>query len=204
MTDRELASREKVRRLYPNIEEIVDPTEIEEEEYQCETCRGLAFLSFVTVDVRNTTHIACPNHAASLPDGAKVFRVRFDDNNLRVMLAKVKSRSDKGGRARPSLGEWGFEGDQRTTGRKRKPSALAIEAAGGEGGEEYPSASSRARFEFEPAETGDDDDYYEPDDQHTERDAATSSLLRPEPVSHSSHSSVDVASDLHPSYHGSS
>ncbi|KAL8293089.1 hypothetical protein RQP46_000783 [Phenoliferia psychrophenolica] len=164
MTDRELATREKVRRLYPGIEEVVDPTEIEEEDYQCETCRGLAFLSFVTVLDGKTTSIACPNHAASLPDGLKVFRVRYDDEELRVMLAKVKSRSDKGVRLRPSLGEWGFDGDQRTTGRKRKPSALAIEAAAA-GGEDFPSAPTRARLGYETADTGDDADGLETDSE---------------------------------------
>ena len=45
MTDRELATREKFRRLNPDVEEVVDASEIEEELYQCESCRGLAFLS---------------------------------------------------------------------------------------------------------------------------------------------------------------
>ncbi|KAK4703193.1 [histone H3]-trimethyl-L-lysine4 demethylase, partial [Phenoliferia sp. Uapishka_3] len=128
MTDRELATREKARRLHPGMEEVIDATEIEEELYQCETCRGLSFLSHVTTTVGTTTHIACPHHAVLLPEGTKVFRLRYTDEELLAMLAKVKARSDKGGRARQSLGELGFDQDQRTTGRKRKPSALAMEA----------------------------------------------------------------------------
>ena len=111
MTDRELATREKFRRLNPDVEEVVDASEIEEELYQCESCRGLAFLSHVTVSEGKTTHIACPHHALALPDGTRVFRVRYSDDDLRMMLGKVKARSDKGGRIRPS-GEWGGGLDQ--------------------------------------------------------------------------------------------
>lgn len=125
MIDRELASRARIRRVLPNAEEDVDSTELDEEEYQCGTCRVLCFLSQIIVEVGDEHKISCLDHYSSLPQGTKFFRLRYSDDELKAMLAKVKARSDKAGRI--SEGPTGF-GDL-SNGRKRKTSSVAADAA---------------------------------------------------------------------------
>lgn len=141
MVDRELAGRDKVRRLTPEIVEELDHTELEEEEYQCATCHMLCFLSQV-VSVGGA--IACLDHHSALPEGqTKKLRLRFSDDELRMMLSKVKARSDKAGRVPDLLLGSADVLDARTTGRKRKPSALALAAAG----EDLPPAAQKVRHD---------------------------------------------------------
>ena len=127
MVDREIDGREKLRLLIPDMQEYVDETDIEEEEFQCESCKTLAYLSQVTTI--GHSQISCLEHSSTLPEGPKMLRLRFSDEELKAMYARVKSRSDKAGKV-PALllSSGGPLVDSRSTGRKRKPSALAMEA----------------------------------------------------------------------------
>lgn len=125
MVDRELVSRARVRRLLPNAEEDVDSTELDEEEYQCGTCRVLCYLSQIIVEVGDEHKIACPDHYSSLPKGDMFYRLRYSDEDLKAMLAKVKARSDKAGRVSEGLIGVG----ELTNARKRKTSSVAADAA---------------------------------------------------------------------------
>ncbi|ORY58689.1 JmjC domain, hydroxylase-domain-containing protein [Leucosporidium creatinivorum] len=131
MVDRELVSRARIRRVLPNAEEDVDSTELDEEDYQCGTCRVLCFLSQIVVEVGEEYKISCLDHYSSLPEGTKHFRLRYSDDELKAMLAKVKARSDKAGRV--SEGPIGF-GDlgAGSTGRKRKTSSAAADPSAAE------------------------------------------------------------------------
>lgn len=151
MVDRELSGREKVRRLAPEIVEELDHTELEEEEYQCASCHMLCFLSQV---VSVGGDIACLDHHSTLPEGqSKTLRLRFSDDELRMMLSKVKARSDKAGRVPDLLLGSADVLDQRTTGRKRKPSALALAAAG----EDFPPAAQKVRHDSFSGGSGQDE-----------------------------------------------
>lgn len=133
MVQREIDGRNALRAEHAalaNLAEEVDPTDIDEEEYQCTHCKVLCFLS--QIRSKKTNDIACLDHGSTLPNGPKRLHMRYSDDELTSMLAKVKSRSDKAGRIPEGtyIGT-GFpiDRDQRTTGRKRKPSAIALEAA---------------------------------------------------------------------------
>ncbi|GAA5911001.1 uncharacterized protein JCM6883_000674 [Sporobolomyces salmoneus] len=97
MVERELSDRETVRTLDPAPEEQAEDYDREEEEYQCEYCKTLCYLSQVVTP--DGSHIACPEHASQLPVGeARIFRTRFTDAELTQLLNRVKSRSEKAGR----------------------------------------------------------------------------------------------------------
>lgn len=127
---REMSAREVLRTTYPNLPESVDHTAREEEEYQCSSCRTLCFLSqVVTADGKETV---CVDHISELTSPPALFRLRYSDDEFRLMYTKVKSRSDKAGRlSGPVFGSpVTTEADARMGGRKRKPSAAALAAAG--------------------------------------------------------------------------
>ncbi|GAA5878392.1 hypothetical protein JCM16303_002757 [Sporobolomyces ruberrimus] len=141
MVERELADREAVRALDPAPEEVNEPQDREEEEYQCEYCKTLAYLSQVVS--ADGTHIACPEHASSLPAGPQTFRTRYTDAELVQFSNRVRSRSEKAGRyPEPSTvshstnhggggpGSTETVDQPRTSTRKRKPSMALLEAAG--------------------------------------------------------------------------
>lgn len=133
MVDREMALRTAVRALEsPPMEEAIK-SDLEEEQYQCGACRTLAYLSQVVL-ADDPTAIACLDHIDSLPAGPKLLRLRYPDQELKTMYARIKARSDKAGRA-PADSSGNDIYDQRTTGRKRKPSAAALVAMG----EEFPA-----------------------------------------------------------------
>ncbi|GAA5991295.1 hypothetical protein JCM5350_005324 [Sporobolomyces pararoseus] len=97
MVERELADREAVRALDPVPEEVHEPQDREEEEYQCEYCKTLAYLSQVVT--QDGSHVACPEHATQLPAGEpRIFRTRFTDSELVQLSNRVRSRSEKAGR----------------------------------------------------------------------------------------------------------
>ncbi|SCV69106.1 BQ2448_2126 [Microbotryum intermedium] len=138
MVERELAGRERLRRLLPGLIQGVDPTELDEEEYQCAQCKVLCYLSQVLS--HDMEQVACLDHYKSITDvdaeHPLQLRLKFSDEELSSMLARVKSRSDKAGKLPTDVLIGPIETaapvaptDLRTTGRKRKPSALALEAA---------------------------------------------------------------------------
>ncbi|KAM0753831.1 JmjC-domain-containing protein [Meredithblackwellia eburnea MCA 4105] len=129
MVERELAGRETVRRLLPKLKEVIENLDIEEEEFQCNHCRCLSYLSYVTAVEGKKVVTACLHDTSTLPDGPKTLRLRFADDELRAMLAKVKSRSDKYPRKNLAAVDWVAD-DPRATGRKRKQSGPATEVAG--------------------------------------------------------------------------
>lgn len=125
MVERELAGRQKCRRFLPKTKEIVDPTDINEEDYQCVHCRTLAFLGRITdKEGREVTCWDCWN---TLPEGIEiVFQLKYNDKELKAMLDKVKTRAQKAviGDVKPSQEP---EGD--SVDRKRKLSdADGVEA----------------------------------------------------------------------------
>lgn len=132
MVEREIEDREAVRALDPAPEEKHEPEDREEEEYQCEYCKTLCYLSQVLSE--DGSHIACPEHATSLPPGPKIFRTRIEDADLLQLVNRVRSRSEKAGRyPDPQTGFLDGYDHPRTSGRKRKPSMALLEAAGRDG-----------------------------------------------------------------------
>ncbi|SCZ97679.1 BZ3500_MvSof-1268-A1-R1_Chr4-3g07364 [Microbotryum saponariae] len=138
MVERELAGREKLRRLLPGLIQGVDPTELDEEEYQCAQCKVLCYLSQVLS--HDMEQVACLDHYQSITnvdaEHPLQLRLKFSDETLSSMLVRVKQRSDKAGKLPMDVLIGPIETatpvastDLRTTGRKRKPSALALEAA---------------------------------------------------------------------------
>lgn len=151
MVDREITSRERIRSLRPDLTEIVSAS-LEEEEYQCDSCRTLCFLSQIVTAVDGT--IRCLDHYEDIELETAVLRLRYSDEDLYSMLAKIKSRSDKAGRVGTSLIS-DDPCDLRTTGRKRKPSALALAAAGED---EAPAAQRVKREESSDSERSDSEE----------------------------------------------
>ena len=162
MVDRELDRRAQFREEHPNLTESVDPSELDEEDYQCAHCKTLSFLSQLVS--AETGVIACLPDAASLPKGEPVtLRLRFADDELRAQLARVVRRSEKAGRADESSLTWGAlngervaEEGARASGRKRKPSAAAVEAgwADGDEGRRFGKVPRRRSGEGLPAPEG--------------------------------------------------
>lgn len=98
MVEREIAGRNNFRKLAGSTaDEIFDSTEREEEEYQCGTCKTLCYLSQVLS--HDKTEIACLDHYSSIPDGPrkKIFRLRYQDEELTGMLQQLKARVMKAG-----------------------------------------------------------------------------------------------------------
>lgn len=143
MVDRELISRQRLRRLVPDLEEEVDHTELDEEDYQCATCRVLCFLSQVTVEQGEDDVISCLDHYAALPEGPKRFRLRYADDELLAMYTTVKTRAGRSDRDRSQAAQEAAAADS----RKRKASTVALEALSAE--QELPNAQ-RAKMDDVP------------------------------------------------------
>ncbi|GAA5848654.1 hypothetical protein JCM8547_004585 [Rhodosporidiobolus lusitaniae] len=129
MVEREIDAREALRGEEPPPEEVVDTNDRPEEEYQCEHCKTLCYLSQVVSE--DGQHVRCLDHFESLPAGPKTLRLRFPDADLYQLVNRVKNRADKAGRQPdPSTGLLAGMNEPRSSGRKRKPSAALLEAAG--------------------------------------------------------------------------
>ncbi|POY70604.1 hypothetical protein BMF94_6382 [Rhodotorula taiwanensis] len=153
MVSRELEGREVIRAREDAPEETVDPNDRDEEEYQCQHCRVLCYLSqIVSADGK---HIACLDHMDTLPAGPKLLRVRFTDADLAQLSNRVNNRAQKMGRQPdPATGLLDGMDAPRSSGRKRKPSAALLEAAG----ETAQPAAQRVKSERYSDEDDEDDD----------------------------------------------
>lgn len=170
MVDREIASRKLVRSTLQtqSLHEFVDESDIEEEEFQCGFCKTLCYLS--QLKTVGQPEIACLDHSDSLPRGPKSLRLRYSDTELRAMLARVKTRSDKAGK-RPGpllLSTAASEvvhgsGGGKTSGRKRKPSTIAREAADGVASSSPPTQRVKRDVEEEALDDIDGVPYEAPD-----------------------------------------
>lgn len=144
---------------YPDMPLVVDTEDLPEEHFQCTYCHTLAYLTHIITPGR--AQIACPEHVADLPANAqKTLHLRWTDDDLRAMLHRMRSRTDKLRQQRvaaaaSATGDMAGEDELdelaaanaagRTSGRKRKPSALAREAAGEDFALESSPATKRPR-----------------------------------------------------------
>lgn len=123
MVERELADRQLARTQITNLsaDVTIEPVDLPEDQVQCHHCKAFAFLSQVTSP--QSSKVSCFDHSDILGDGPKVLRYKYTDEELQGMLMRVNSRSIKAGRLVDMSGI-----EQRTSGRKRKPSAALLEA----------------------------------------------------------------------------
>lgn len=150
MVERELEAREAVRALETAPEEVVEPFDREEEDYQCEHCKVLSYLSQVVS--KDGKSVACLDHVSTLPTGPKILRVRFTDAELTQLGNRVHSRAQKAQRQPdPSTGFLEGMDAPRQSGRKRKPSQALLEAAG----EETAPPPAAQRIKRSPSADGD-------------------------------------------------
>ncbi|MBW0534151.1 hypothetical protein O181_073866, partial [Austropuccinia psidii MF-1] len=124
MVERELADRQKaleqISNLLPDV--VIQPNDLPEDQVQCYHCKSFAFLSQVTSPT--SSKVSCLDHSHIFASDEKVLRYKYSDDDLQAMLQRVNSRSIKAGRIVDMTGI-----EQRTSGRKRKPSAALLEAA---------------------------------------------------------------------------
>lgn len=180
MVDRELGAREALRAADSAPEEVVEPWDRDEEDYQCQHCKCLAYLSQVVTD--DGKAVACLDHASTLPPGPKTLRVRFTDAELSQLGNRVHSRAQKAQRQPdPSTGLLEGMDAPRQSGRKRKPSQALLEAAG----EEAPPVAQRVKR----SESAEEDEYDEA--------ARYDDVVRGPPA----HEPVHPHPHPHPSYH---
>lgn len=116
MVNRELASRKAFREQYPSVREVSSPGDVPDEQCQCSTCKALCHLSRAIVV--GGTDVACFQHVSALGDGQITVLIKYTDEELKQMLQRVKSRSDKAGKVGPSLIGAVEVLEQRKTGRK--------------------------------------------------------------------------------------
>ncbi|CDR43083.1 hypothetical protein NBRC10512_001529 [Rhodotorula toruloides] len=159
MVDRELELRERIRASESAPDELVEPFDRVEEEYQCEHCKTMCYLSqIITEDARS---IACLDHGSTLPTGTKILRIRFTDAELSQLASRVHNRALKASRLpEPTTGTPEAADAPRQSGRKRKPSAALLEAAG----EMALPAAQRVKVIHEESEESDEDDEEQAED----------------------------------------
>ncbi|KZO98092.1 hypothetical protein CALVIDRAFT_562482 [Calocera viscosa TUFC12733] len=91
---REMGLRQKLRAEFPYVDQVVDPTDRSEEEYQCHHCHGFCFLAQVTCSC--TSNVACLDHLEQLcscDPGKKSLRMKFSDDELGALIAKIAERA---------------------------------------------------------------------------------------------------------------
>lgn len=92
MVTRELAEREKARAEIPILVEVVEDEEQDDDQYQCMTDKSFCYLSQIVT--KDRLNVACADHWRSLPEGDKVMKIRFKDEDLRAMLEQVRKRAE--------------------------------------------------------------------------------------------------------------
>ncbi|KAH9808328.1 JmjC domain, hydroxylase-domain-containing protein [Melampsora americana] len=114
MVTRELRERDNARKTITNLssESLIITEDLPEDQIQCHYCKSLGYLSHLTL-MSNLGKVSCLEHAHTLGDGIKLLRLKFSDQDLEVMLARVSNRSTKAGRVMDLTNV-----EQRTSGRK--------------------------------------------------------------------------------------
>lgn len=92
MVQRELHERTQAIQDIPDLHVIRENIEQDDEQYQCIVDKSFCYLSQVTTE--GHTSVACAEHWKSLPEGKKVMKVRFTDEDLKAMLARVRQRAN--------------------------------------------------------------------------------------------------------------
>lgn len=92
MVDRELADRTRARDTIPLLKEVVEDEDRPDEYYQCQKDKSYCYLSQITSPA--DSFVTCPEHYEALSPGTRVLKVRYTDEELRAMLARVKQRAN--------------------------------------------------------------------------------------------------------------
>lgn len=120
MIDREMADRKSARKSLGDLTEVVDDSDLAEEQFQCTVCKSYCYLSQV-VSTSLPDQAACHEHANKVfGESEKTLRLRYPDEVLRQFLTRVKARSDKMGRQSLIMAE---DGEARKSGRVVSDSA---------------------------------------------------------------------------------
>lgn len=92
MVNRELEDRARAKKNIPDLSIIVEDEQQEDDQYQCLVDKSFCYLSQITTYGHN--EVACADHSSSLPEGKKVMKIRFTDEDLMAMLKRVRQRAD--------------------------------------------------------------------------------------------------------------
>lgn len=94
MVDRELASRQAVRKLRPDIIEILHDVDLQDENTQCSHCKVYCHLSQVFSE--HLPAVSCAKHVQIVHgDKPVLMRVRYMDADLLAFCKRVKGRAEK-------------------------------------------------------------------------------------------------------------
>ena len=95
MVKREIEKRNELRRLVPNISELVEEVDKPEPEYQCAHCNVFCYLGQIVSD--KAEGVACLDHGHQVcgvdSPTRWTLRTRFSDETLTTMLAKTVERA---------------------------------------------------------------------------------------------------------------
>lgn len=95
MVKRELSRRQRARDEIPCLLEILEDEGYCDEHYQCQVDKSFCYLSQLTTEEAEPGHVVCIDHHETL-DIAKprTMKIRFSDEELKAMLARVKQRAN--------------------------------------------------------------------------------------------------------------
>ncbi|PWN92721.1 hypothetical protein FA10DRAFT_3405 [Acaromyces ingoldii] len=96
MVSREIGKRDVLRRLIPNLVEIVEDADRPEPEYQCGHCNAFCYLGQITSEKANGA-VACLDHGNQVCGADSpskwTLRCRFSDEQLETMKTKTEERA---------------------------------------------------------------------------------------------------------------
>ena len=115
MVDREIEQRQRARKNILGLTESGEDADHPDEYYQCKDDKSFCYLSQITA--RGTSFVTCVDHCEALGTGYKVMKVRFTDEELQAMLARVRQRASSKSSERASAGETNIETSSRKVGR---------------------------------------------------------------------------------------
>jgi len=94
MVNRELERRQRARAEIPGLVELQEDEDHPDDYYQCLVDKSYCYLSQLTTEQTATAPVACIDHHSSLEEGnARIMKIRFSDEELKAMLARVKQRA---------------------------------------------------------------------------------------------------------------
>lgn len=91
MVNRELGDRNRAKQSIPDLEVIVEDEQQEDEQYQCFVDKSFCYLSQIVTQGHN--EVSCADHCCSLPNGKKIMKIRFTNEDLLAMLKRVHQRA---------------------------------------------------------------------------------------------------------------